>query len=59
MAKVRNVSGMALSVPWLGRDVADEQVVDVPDEDYDAYVVQVGVWRSVQAPKAKRDKGSD
>jgi len=56
MAKVRNVSGEARFVPWLGREVAAEQVVDVPDEDHDAYTVQVGVWQSVQAPKARRDK---
>jgi hypothetical protein len=52
MAKIRNVSGEDLVVPWLGhRVVKADETVDVPDKDYDAYVCQPDTWEGVGEPK--------
>lgn len=50
MAKIRNVSGVALIVPGLGgRRVEPKQIVDVPDEELLSYTCQVETW----APSGK------
>ena len=38
MAKVRQSYGETRFVPWLGRDVDDGDVVDVPDNDLPSYL---------------------
>lgn len=44
-AKIKNVSGEALTVPWLGgRLVLDGQVVEVPVEDVHAFTQQAATW---------------
>lgn len=40
MAAIRNVAGEARVVPWLGRVVAPDEVVQVPDADVYAYTQQ-------------------
>ena len=58
MAKIRNVSGEARLVPWLGgRLVLDGQVVEIPDDDLDAYTCQPDTW--ADATPAKSKKGDD
>ena len=42
--KIRNISGLDLWVPWLGRDVKVDEVVEVPDDDAEAYTVQEETW---------------
>ena len=44
MAKIRNVSGQDLYAPWVGRVVTANEVVDVPDDEGDAYVSQTATW---------------
>ena len=59
MAKIRNVSGQALVVPWLGHvQVADSEVIEVPDEALEAYINQPGTWREVGTRKPTTDKES-
>jgi hypothetical protein len=36
--KVKQVFGETRFVPWLGREVADGEVVDVPDDDLPGYL---------------------
>ena len=55
MPKIRNVSGEDLYVPWLDRVVVDDEVVDVPDEDGAAYLVQDKTWTAVGGPVKKGD----
>ena len=56
MSKVKNVSGGARYVPLLDREVADGEVVDVPDVQADGVspiVWPERVWEPVQdKPKA-------
>jgi len=55
MAKVKNVSGSDLLVPWLGgRLVLAGAVVDVPDEDVESYTCQESNWAAVK-PTKKED----
>ena len=45
--KIRNVSGEALAVPELRwRQVAADEVIDVPDERADGYLCQPQTWAS-------------
>lgn len=44
MAKVRNVSGEDLYVPEVGRVVAVDEVVTVPDARAKAYTCQSRTW---------------
>lgn len=54
MPKIRNVSGEARIVPWLGGRVVDvDEVVDVPDAD--PYTSQENVWAAVGGPAKKGD----
>lgn len=55
MAKVKQVFGETRYVPWLGRDVADGEVVDVPDDDLASYLE--GGWEPAdRASKAAQQK---
>ena len=44
MPKIRNVSGEDLYVPWMDRVVTADEVVDVPDDEGDAYLSQTMTW---------------
>lgn len=71
MAKVRFIGPEEVMVPELGdRVVQPDQVVEVPDERFEAYVCQTENWESVEEPKtltapvkktaaAKAAKGDD
>ena len=50
MAEVRFIGTAAHVVPWLGRTVQPDDVVTVPDEQFDAYVCQPALWQSVTEP---------
>ena len=48
VGKIRNISGQARTLPWLGdRLVLDGQVVEVPAEDVTAYTQQEAIWEPV------------
>lgn len=52
MAKVRFCGPEPHVVPELGdRLVEPDQVVTVPDERYDAYLLTPDLWESVEEPK--------
>jgi hypothetical protein len=54
VARIRNISGEDRIVPWLGgRLVIDGAVVEVPDEDFEAYTCQESTWAPVSAPVVK------
>lgn len=70
MAKVRFIGPEEVMVPELGeRVVQPDQVVEVPDERFEAYVGQAENWESVEEPRdptvpvkktaAKAAKGDD
>lgn len=51
MAKIRLAADEPLIVPWLGhRTVQPDEVVTVPDDDFEAYVCQ-DIWQAVESPK--------
>ena len=50
MAEVRFIGSTAHVVPWLGRTVQPDEVVTVPDEQFDAYVCQPALWQAVAEP---------
>lgn len=52
MAKIKNVSGQDLEVPWLGRIVFDGQEVEV--EDAEPYVCQESTWAPVDVKTKKK-----
>jgi hypothetical protein len=59
VAKFRCVASEPLIVPWLdGRTIEPDQVVEVPDEHYDAYECQPTVWQPVQEPKKTSARAS-
>lgn len=52
MARVRFIGYEPHIVPELGdRLVEPDEVVEVPDERFEAYVVQPHLWESVEEPK--------
>lgn len=52
MAKVRLIANEEHVVPELGdRLVQPDEVVTVPDDRFDAYVLQTALWESVEEPK--------
>ena len=51
--KIRNTSGLDLWVPWLSREVKVDEVVEVPDDDAEAYTVQEETWSEVGSRKSK------
>ena len=55
MARIRLIDVEPRIVPWLGsQTVQPDQVVEVPDDQYDAYVCQPAVWESVEEPAASK-----
>lgn len=55
MAKVRLIAAEERLVPWLGqRLVHPDEVVEVPDDQFDAYVCQPGTWQPVEEPKTAK-----
>lgn len=55
MAKVRFLGAEPHEVPELGRLVEPDQVVTVPDERFEAYLLQPHLWESVEEPTAPAD----
>lgn len=54
MARVRLIGPEPVSVPELdARTVQPDEVVEVPDERYEAYVCQPLTWESVEEPGVK------
>lgn len=52
MARVRYVGAETVTVPELGgRSVEPDEVIEVPDDRYDGYVCQPGVWEPVEEPR--------
>ncbi|MFD5875706.1 hypothetical protein [Streptomyces sp. NPDC060322] len=52
MARVRYIGAEPVTVPELGsRTVQPDELVDVPDGRFDAYVCQPANWESVDEPK--------
>jgi hypothetical protein len=51
---IRNKSGAALFVPSLGREVAVDEVVEVP-EDLAKPLVCQSIWEAVRTPKKKAE----
>lgn len=57
MARVRLIGPEPVTVPELGgRTVHPDEVVEVPDERFDAYVCQPTTWESVEEPKSPEPK---
>lgn len=55
MAKIRNISGEDLFVPWLNKVVAADEVTHVPDADLSAYTCQPATWAD-ETPTKKGEK---
>lgn len=54
MAKVRFIGSEPVTVPELGdRVVQPDEIVEVPDDRFEAYVCQSDNWESVEEPGAK------
>lgn len=57
MARVRFIGPEPVTVPELGsRVVQPDEMVEVPDERFDAYVCQPGTWESIEEPKTAAAK---
>ena len=56
MASVRNVSGYDLEVPELYRIVPDGETATIPDDRWQGYVSQAGVWEGVDEPATPADE---
>jgi hypothetical protein len=56
MARVRFVGSEPVTVPELGRVVQPDEMVEVPDERFEAYVCQPGTWESIEEPKTAAAK---
>ncbi|MEU0667189.1 hypothetical protein ABZ508_02570 [Streptomyces lavendulocolor] len=51
MARVRYLGGEPATVPELGgRIVQPDEIVEVPDERYTAYVMQSTLWEGIEPP---------
>lgn len=60
MARARFIGPEPVTVPELGgRTVQLDEVVDVPDDRFDAYVCQSGTWESVEEPKVTGEAGPE
>lgn len=59
MARVRYIGPEPATVPELGsREVRPDQVVEVPDDRFEGYVSQAGVWEPVEEPGTAAAKKS-
>lgn len=55
MAKVRLAASEPRIVPWLGSAIVQpDQVVEIPDDQFDAYVCQPAVWEAVEEPRSAK-----
>jgi hypothetical protein len=52
MARVRLIGPEPVTVPELGREVQPDEVVPVPDDRFEGYVCQPGMWEPVEEPAA-------
>jgi hypothetical protein len=59
MAKLRNRTTDALYVPCVDARVEPDEVIEIPDETYRAYVWPDTVWTAVDVTLAKRIKKSE
>lgn len=56
MARVRYIGGEPATVPELGaRQVQPDEIVEVPDERYAGYVMQVSLWEGIEPPAGWED----
>ncbi|MEV6803139.1 hypothetical protein [Streptomyces sp. NPDC051132] len=54
MARVRYIGPEPVTVPELGgRTVEPDEVVEVPDARFEAYVCQVTNWEAVEEPRVQ------
>ncbi len=57
MARVRYIGSEPVTVPELGsRVVQPDEMVEVPDGRFEAYVCQPGTWESIEEPKSAAKK---
>ena len=56
MARVRYLGPEQVTVPELGRTVEPDEIVEVPDGRFDAYVCQTTNWKAVEEPGASDRK---
>ncbi|WP_425832567.1 hypothetical protein [Streptomyces fractus] len=57
MARVRLIGPEPVTVPELGgRAVEPDEIVEVPDDRFEAYVCQTAMWESIEEPGAKPKK---
>lgn len=57
MARIKNVSGRAVTVPALGdRRVEKDQVIEVPDDLENAFTT-TALWKAAAADKKKGSEG--
>lgn len=55
MARVRYLGPEPVTVPELGeRVVHPDEIVEIPDERFEAYVCQASNWEAVEEPGAKK-----
>ncbi len=51
MARVRLIGPEPVTVPELGgRTVEPDEIVEVPDDRFEAYVCQTATWESIEEP---------
>jgi len=59
MARVRLIGPEPVTVPELdGRTVEPDEIVEVPDQRFEAYVCQTATWESIEEPGAKPKKAA-
>ena len=59
MAQVRNVTSQTLSVPELGKVVAPDEIVTVPDSRLEAFTCQTDTWADETVAKARKKGDED
>ncbi len=52
MARVRYLGHEQVTVPELSRTVEPDEVVEVPDDRFEAYICQASNWEAIEEPKA-------
>jgi hypothetical protein len=53
MARVRLIGPEPVTVPELGgRTVEPDEIVEVPDDRFEAYVCQTATWEATEEPRA-------
>jgi len=58
MARVRYLGPEQVTVPELGRTVEPDQIIEVPDDRFEAYVCQVTNWEAVEEPRPQHDEAA-